>query len=150
MIGIISCQGKYFQSWIVQKLTIYKVRSTKNRTIALDCAILITETFWILENFPWVMQTKREQNGFFPTLIVIAQPLLETTPYPLPRTGFHSFLLMPKEPKSTNSSPPCHWSQIVFWITQKVFVVEKIQRQFWKLENFSRKKGLNKKFTRRL
>ena len=108
----------------------YEVRSTKNRTIALDCAILITETFWILENFPWVMQTKTEQNGFFPTLIVIAQSLLETTPYPLPRTGFDSFLLMPKEPKSTNSSPPCHWSQIVFWITQKVFVVETNQRQF--------------------
>ena len=101
----------------------YEVRSSKNRTIALDCAILITETFWILENFPWVMQTKTEQNGFFPTLIVIAQSLLETTPYPLPLPRFHSFLLMPKEPKSTNSSPPCHWSQIVFWITQKVFVV---------------------------
>ena len=66
----------------------YEVLSTKNRTIALDCAILITETFWILENFPWVMQTKTEQNGFFPTLIVIAQLLLETTPYPLPQTGF--------------------------------------------------------------
>ena len=37
------------------------------------------------------MQTKTEHNGFFPTLIVIAQSLLETTPYPLPRTGFHSF-----------------------------------------------------------
>ena len=111
-------------------LIMYEVRSSKNRTIALDCAILITETFWILENFPWVMQTKTAQNGFFPTLIVIAQSLLETTPYPLPRTRFHSFLLMPKEPKSTNSSPPCHWSQIVFWITQKVFVVETNQRQF--------------------
>ena len=85
---------------------IYEVLSTKNRTIALVCAILITETFWILENFPWVMQTKTEQNGFFPTLIVIAQSLLETTPYPLPLPRFHSFLLMPKEPKSTNSSPP--------------------------------------------
>ena len=37
------------------------------------------------------MQTKTEQYRFFPTLIVIAQSLLETTPYPLPRTGFHSF-----------------------------------------------------------
>ena len=111
-------------------IQIYEVPSSKNRTIALDCAILIAKTFWILENFPWVMQTKTEQNGFFPTLIVIAQSLLETTPYPLPLPRFHSFLLMPKEPKSTNSSPSGHWSQIVFWITQKVFVVETNQRQF--------------------
>ena len=113
-----------------QDIYIYEVRSTKNRTIALVCAIFITETFWILENFPWVMQKKTEQNGFFPTLRVIAQSLLETTPYPLPLPRFHSFLLMPKEPKSTNSSPSGHWSQIVFWITQKVFVVETNQRQF--------------------
>ena len=124
-----------YQIWYDQDkkskhISTYEVPSSKNRTIALDCAILITETFWILENFPWVMQKKTEQNGFFPTLRVIAQSLLETTPYPLPLPRFHSFLLMPKEPKSTNSSPSGHWSQIVFWITQKVFVVETNQRQF--------------------
>ena len=37
------------------------------------------------------MQKKTEQNGFFPTLRVIAQSLLETTAYPLPLPRFHSF-----------------------------------------------------------
>ena len=36
------------------------------------------------------MQTKTEQNGIFPTLIVIAQSLLETTPLLLTLPGFHS------------------------------------------------------------
>ena len=43
------------------------------------------------------MQTKTAQNGFFPTLIVIAQSLLETTPLPLPRTGFQFRFFAPLE-----------------------------------------------------